>query len=67
DEARHEYGLDLVSEPATGAYSGVLLAVAHDEFAALGADGLRAFGSPNGHVLYDLKAQLPASAVDLRL
>ena len=29
DQARREYGIELVVEPATGVYDGVLLAVAH--------------------------------------
>uniref|UniRef100_UPI0035627E66 UDP binding domain-containing protein n=1 Tax=Roseovarius sp. TaxID=1486281 RepID=UPI0035627E66 len=66
DEARAEYGLELVEAPETGAYDGVLLAVAHDEFRALGAVGVRGFGKP-AHVLYDLKHVLPANESDLRL
>jgi UDP-N-acetyl-D-galactosamine dehydrogenase len=66
DEARHEYGLAPVATPEEGAYDGIVLAVAHEEFRALGAAGLRAFGrSP--HVLYDLKHVLPADGSDLRL
>ncbi|MGB5578303.1 MAG: nucleotide sugar dehydrogenase, partial [Woeseiaceae bacterium] len=36
DEARQEYGFDLVSKPEKGAYDGVIIAVAHDQFRALG-------------------------------
>ena len=32
DEARHEYGLDLVQTPQDGGYDGIILAVAHDQF-----------------------------------
>lgn len=65
-EAQHEYGITPVSEPAAGAYDGIVLAVAHNEFAAMGAEKIRALGKP-AHVLYDLKYVLPASAADLRL
>lgn len=65
-EAQHEYGIAPVSEPDVGAYDGIVLAVAHKEFAAMGADKIRALGKP-AHVLYDLKYVLPASAADLRL
>lgn len=65
-EAREEYGLDLIAEPERGAYDVVIIAVAHDEFRALGADGIRAFGK-NPSVLYDIKYVLPADAVDDRL
>ncbi|GAA0777693.1 Vi polysaccharide biosynthesis UDP-N-acetylglucosamine C-6 dehydrogenase TviB [Castellaniella ginsengisoli] len=65
-EAQHEYGLTLVSKPAEGAYDGIILAVAHEQFAAMGAAALRALGKPE-HVLYDLKYVLAASESDLRL
>jgi UDP-N-acetyl-D-galactosamine dehydrogenase len=65
-EARHEYGLDLTSEPAAGAYDAVVLAVAHRQFLDLGAPGVRAFGKP-GAVLYDVKSALPRAEVDGRL
>jgi UDP-N-acetyl-D-galactosamine dehydrogenase len=66
DEAKHEYGLDLVAEPQNGAYDVVIIAVAHDEFRALGADGIRAFGKETS-VLYDIKYVLPPELVDDRL
>lgn len=65
-EARHEYDLSLVSKPQHGIYDGIILAVGHEQFSALGASGLRAFGQSN-HVLYDLKYVLPATSSDLRL
>lgn len=65
-EAQHEYGITPVSEPAAGAYDGVVLAVAHEEFATMGAEKIRALGK-SAHVLYDLKYVLPTSAADLRL
>ncbi|RAK66570.1 nucleotide sugar dehydrogenase [Phenylobacterium kunshanense] len=66
DAAREEYGLTLTAAPQTGAYDGVVLAVAHREFAELGAEQIRAFGRPNA-VLFDVKAMLPSGAADLRL
>jgi UDP-N-acetyl-D-galactosamine dehydrogenase len=65
-EARHEYGVEPVSEPRAGAYDAVVLAVAHNEFKALGAAGVRGFLKADG-VLYDIKHLLPADAVDGRL
>lgn len=65
-EAHREYGLDLVENPELGHYDGIVLAVAHREFANLGAEGIRAFGRP-GHILYDLKYIIPAEASDIRL
>ncbi len=66
EEAQTEYGVLPVTEPECGAYDGIVLAVAHEEFRALGADGIRAFGR-TPHVLYDLKYLLPAEAADIRL
>lgn len=65
-EAQHEYGITPVSEPDVGAYDGIVLAVAHKEFAEMGAEKIRALGK-SSHVLYDLKYVLPAAAADLRL
>jgi UDP-N-acetyl-D-galactosamine dehydrogenase len=64
--AKHEYGYDLVTAPELGMYDGVILGVAHDEFRAMGAERLRAFGR-EGHVLYDLKSMLPSADSCLRL
>jgi UDP-N-acetyl-D-galactosamine dehydrogenase len=65
-EARHEYGVELLSVLEHGVYDAVIIAVAHREFAALGAEGLRALGKP-GAVLYDVKYVLPKADVDGRL
>lgn len=66
-EAQHEYGLACLAEPPQrGQYSAVVLAVAHREFAELGAEALRAWGLP-GAVLYDVKGLLPLGAADARL
>lgn len=65
-EARREYGLEPISQPQAGQYDGILLAVAHQQFKAMGEAALRALGKP-AHVLYDLKYILPKSASDLRL
>jgi UDP-N-acetyl-D-galactosamine dehydrogenase len=66
EEAREEYGIDLVAEPEKGAYDIVVAAVAHDQFKAMGADGMRALGKPTS-VVYDIKYVLPAEASDDRL
>ena len=65
-EARHEYGVDLTAAPQAGDYDLVILAVAHNQFTELGADGVRAFGKATS-VLYDVKSALPRDAVDGRL
>ena len=66
-EAQHEYGLSPIAAPQQGAYDAIILAVGHDQFRALGGDGVRAFGKPDGSVVYDVKHVLPRKAVDGRL
>jgi len=66
EEAKGEYGLELIGPPAAGAYDAVVLAVAHKQFADLGADAVRGFGRP-GAVVFDVKSLLPKGAADLRL
>ncbi len=66
DEARHEYGIDLLDTPNKGEYDAVMLAVPHREYAALSASELRAFLKDNG-VLFDLKGVLPLGEANLRL
>jgi len=66
EEAKQEYGFDVVTEPKKGAYDGVIIAVAHDQFRAMGAKGIRSFGKKNS-VLYDIKYVLTPEEVDDRL
>ncbi|MCL6251886.1 nucleotide sugar dehydrogenase [Altererythrobacter sp. KTW20L] len=66
DECALEYGIRPVSVLETGKYDGIILAVAHDDIVAMGADGIRALGKP-GAALYDVKSVLPVDAVDQRL
>ncbi|WP_417811828.1 Vi polysaccharide biosynthesis UDP-N-acetylglucosamine C-6 dehydrogenase TviB [Thalassospira alkalitolerans] len=65
-EAKHEYGITPIEQPEEGVYDGLVLAVAHEEFAKLGEKGMRKFGRKD-HVLYDLKYIIPADQSDLRL
>ncbi len=66
DEAQHEYGITLTDRLEEGKYDAIILAVAHDQFRELGAEGIRRLGKKN-HVLYDVKNVLPREAVDGRL
>jgi UDP-N-acetyl-D-galactosamine dehydrogenase len=65
-EAQHEYGLSLTAQPQQNNYDGIILAVGHNEFKAMGADKIRALGKEQ-HVLYDLKYVLSRKDVDIRL
>lgn len=64
--AMHEYGITPVASLEAGAYDGIILAVAHEQFVAMGGKAIRALGKPE-HILYDLKYILSASESDLRL
>jgi len=66
DEAQHEYNLSLTQKPMQGHYDAIILAVAHNEFKALGVGEIRKLGKKD-HVLYDLKYLLPKDSVDMRL
>lgn len=65
-EAQHEYGITPVREPEINSYDGLVIAVGHNQFKAMGAENIRRFGKAD-HVLYDLKYLLPAEESDLRL
>ncbi|MDO6445001.1 Vi polysaccharide biosynthesis UDP-N-acetylglucosamine C-6 dehydrogenase TviB [Colwellia sp. 1_MG-2023] len=66
EEAMHEYGVSLIDEPKNDHYDAIILAVAHDQFKALGIDAIKGYGK-NSHVLYDLKCVLDKNDVDMRL
>ena len=66
EEAQHEYGITPIAEPRPGSYDAIILAVAHDQFRAMGAAKLRALGKDE-HVLYDLKYILSPEDADVRL
>ncbi|RNF83299.1 nucleotide sugar dehydrogenase [Lysobacter psychrotolerans] len=63
ERARDEYGVELIADPAVGHYDAVVLAVAHDEFVAMGAERIRSLGAP-GAILFDVKRALPRASVD---
>jgi len=64
--AKHEYGLDLVTEPHPGTYDGIILAVAHDAYRDMGVATLRSYGA-EAHVFCDLKNVFGKDESDLRL
>ena len=65
-ECQHEYGLRPVRTLRPRHYDVGVIAVAHREFRALGAAGLRRLCKKT-HVVYDIKHVFPAAAVDGRL
>ncbi len=67
EEATDEYGQDkIVSEPETGAYDAIIIAVGHREFIEMGAQMIRTFGKP-GAILYDIKGIFEKNQSDGRL
>lgn len=66
-EARYEYGLEcLVQSPSFGVYQAIIVAVGHDQFKALGPEGIKAWGQADA-VLYDVRSIFPLGAADGRL
>ncbi|MDH5545625.1 MAG: Vi polysaccharide biosynthesis UDP-N-acetylglucosamine C-6 dehydrogenase TviB [Gammaproteobacteria bacterium] len=66
EEAQHEYNITPIQKLETGAYDAVVLAVAHQQFLAMGAEAIRALGKNNA-ILFDVKSILPKDKVDARL
>jgi UDP-N-acetyl-D-galactosamine dehydrogenase len=65
-EAQHEYGISPISAVERGAYDAIIIAVGHEQYCDLGADGIRAYGKPRS-ILYDVKYVVPRDTVDGRL
>ena len=56
--AKLEYGIDLLSEPEPGKYDAVIIAVAHDSFRQMELQDIRNFCKKN-HVIFDVKYLFP--------
>ena len=66
-EAKHEYAIDLLAEmPAPGQYDALVVAVAHDQFKALGIEGLKRLANDRA-IIYDITGLFPKNQVDGRL
>lgn len=65
-DAEREYGISLAQGLQKNHYHAVILAIAHDEFKAMGAEEIRALGVENA-VVYDIKYMLAKDDVDGRL
>lgn len=66
NEAMDEYGITLDPAPRTGGFDAVILAVAHDDFRQMGANGIRALAKDGG-IVYDIKHVLTIPESDGRL
>ena len=65
-EAKAAYGYNMINELTPGKYDAVILAVSHNEFRALGIEGIKQL-TKDIHVIYDVKHVLPKDTVDGRL
>jgi len=63
EEVKHEYNLNLNSKPIEGAYDGIILGVAHQEFKTLDLNSLKSHHA----VVYDVKGALHKEQIDHRL
>ncbi|KCB52407.1 nucleotide sugar dehydrogenase, partial [Bordetella hinzii 1277] len=46
EEAKHEYGITPIAQPAEGSYDAIILAVSHHQFVEMGAAAIRKLGKP---------------------
>ena len=65
-EAQREYDVTPIGSPKENYYDGVILAVAHDEFKAMGKEGISRLLKADS-LIYDLKYILPREESDIRL
>ena len=66
EQAEHEFGLKLTTSLTDNKYDAVIVAVAHEQFAAMGVGTIRSLMRDQG-ILYDIKYLFPADQVDGRL
>ncbi len=66
EAAYREYGFYPIKSPKVGGYDAIVLAVAHDEFKAMGVSRIRRFAK-KVHVLYDVKYLFGREQTDGRL
>ncbi|XPF96119.1 Vi polysaccharide biosynthesis UDP-N-acetylglucosamine C-6 dehydrogenase TviB [Colwellia sp. RE-S-Sl-9] len=66
EDAKHEYNVDLISEPKAGNYDAVIFAVAHNQFKAMSNSDIKALMKTE-HIIYDLKYMLDMDFSDIRL
>ncbi len=66
EEARHEYGIDVLKDMPASNYDGVVFTVAHSQFKELSNKDIKNLVQPNG-VIYDLKYIIDPQIVDIRL
>ena len=63
---KKEYNIDIINEPATNKYDGVIIAVKHNSFKKIGINKIKRWLKPK-NIIYDLKYLFDKSLVDLRI
>ena len=66
DEVKHEYGMELITQPQPNHYDAIIITVGHNEFKAMTRADLAKLGKDN-HLVFDVKHLLPKNEVDARL
>ena len=65
-EAKHQYGIDLITAPKNQHYDAIIFAVAHHQFKAMTNNDILGL-TKDKHVIYDLKYMLDPALADIRL
>jgi UDP-N-acetyl-D-galactosamine dehydrogenase len=66
EDAKHEYGVELIDEPKINFYDAVIFAVAHQQFKLMSVVDIKNLMKEE-HVIYDLKYMLDPDLADIRL
>lgn len=66
DEAKHEYGIDLINDLQKNFFDAIIISVAHNQFKKMGIKKIRSFCKQK-HIIYDLKHIFKKDDVDIRL
>lgn len=66
DEAKHEYGIDLINDLQENFFDAIIISVAHNQFKKMGIKKIRSFCKQK-HIIYDLKHLFKKDDVDIRL
>ena len=66
EQAKNEYGIEVVNNLEIGSYDAIIIAVAHNQFKKLSFEDIKSYGKKK-HVIYDIKYLLNHEQVDGRL
>jgi UDP-N-acetyl-D-galactosamine dehydrogenase len=66
EEAKNEYGIDLIEQLEPSSYDAIIVAVAHNEFKTMEVSYIRSLTRNNG-IIFDIKYIFPENEVDGRL